>query len=220
MHVGRGKIVVGGVCTEACPPVPFVHKPWFDGDVEHLLLLSVVHARDFSQLALLLVCLDFIHRLGRQEGGEFIVCHVASIDLEVHFLLIEVYLAFLDADSGELLQQSGYAVAIVEVERLGVEDHGVALHDEAFGLALHHNLLEELRHHLQFYVAKVDGVLASCHIECLLKRLVAKVLQFVLHLRHGLDRDMEHAQAVGLSLVAKRIIIIYWYYEVLQLHIG
>ena len=128
--------------------IDFVHESWLDGHVKHVLLLAVSYARLLLEVAFLVVGLDVFDCLHRQQVRQHgLAERFLSVHHQFQRFAVPQQFAVVDTHARQLLYQLYQPCAVLRLESLGVEHHGVAPHVEAAHAAFHRHLAQQVLVH-------------------------------------------------------------------------
>ena len=157
--VNLGPIILAAIGRCLGTAIPFVHESGFDGHVEYLLLVAIGHARSLFQFALALIGFSLSHRFHWQSLQQQVLAEgFLAVHHDAQGLAVPEQAPVLDADARQFQHEVQQAVAALQLEGIGVEDHRVAAHVEASLLPTHQHLPHQFLAGLQADVLDVDGV--------------------------------------------------------------
>ena len=136
--------------------LPLPHAGFRD-DVERLVSLAVVHAREFGRIGELVIDLHPVDGLGRQRldrRGDILAEELLAVDEDLLDLLaLRLDHAVRHGDAGHLFQQSLHVGVVRHLERPGVVAHRIALLRRPHGL---HLLDHRLDLHARFEAQRAE----------------------------------------------------------------
>ena len=154
-----GSVVLARQPLQFCVAIDFIHESRLDGQVEHMFFLAVGHTRMLLEVTLLVVCLDVFHGLHwqqvRQQG---FAERCLSVHHQFQRFAVPKQLTINDAHARQLLYQLYQPCAVLCLESLGIEHHGVASHIESADAAFHHHLAQQVLVYLQPEIVNRYGV--------------------------------------------------------------